>query len=75
MPLSDPKPLAEGETFRMGAITKDVSAESIKRIDHQLQIECAHRGWDYVPVYYETEANYNDAFMSDQPKRPCNRSN
>ena len=59
-----PKTLAEGETFRMGAITKDVSAESIKRIDHQLQIECAHRGWDYVPVYYETEANYNDAFMS-----------
>ena len=32
-----PKTLAEGETFRMGAITKDVSAESIKRIDHQLQ--------------------------------------
>ena len=59
-----PKILAEGETFRMGAIARDVSAESIKRVDHQFRIECAHRGWDYVPVYYETEANYNDAFMS-----------
>ena len=70
-----PKTLAEGETFRMGAITKDVSAESIKRIDHQLQIECAHRGWDYVPVYYETGELQRCVYEPDQPKRPCNRSN
>ena len=59
-----PQLVAADETFRLGAIAKDISAESIFRVDHQLQIECAHRGWEYVPVYYETEANYNDAFMS-----------
>lgn len=59
-----PQVVPAGETFRMGAIARDLSSESIKRVDHQLQIECAHRGWDYVPVYYENESNYNDAFMS-----------
>ena len=59
-----PQLVSADETFRLGAIAKDISAEAIFRVDHQFQIECAHRGWEYVPVYYETEANYNDAFMS-----------
>ena len=59
-----PQIVEEGETFRLGVLARELTSESINRIDHQLQIECAHRGWDFVPVYYEIEANYNDAFMS-----------
>ncbi|MDP4109165.1 MAG: hypothetical protein Q8878_03950 [Bacillota bacterium] len=59
-----PQVVPAGTKFKLGAITKDLSSESINRADHQLKVECAHRGWDYVPVYYDNEANYNDAFNS-----------
>ena len=40
-----PQIVEEGETFRLGVLARELTSESINRIDHQLQIECAHRGW------------------------------
>ena len=50
--------------LKIGVMVNNLTAESMYRWDWQFQIECAHRGWDYISFQYQTDDNYEATFQS-----------
>lgn len=60
-----PHPIVKPEgDLKVAVIAPDLTAESLNRMDHQLQIECAHRGWEYLSILFGTDDNYEASFQS-----------
>lgn len=58
-----PKVKPEGG-LKIGVVAENLTSESIYRWDWQMQVECAHRGWEYVSFQYQTNDNYEATFQS-----------
>lgn len=50
--------------LKIGVMANNLTAESMYRWDWQFQIECAHRGWEYLSLQYQTDDNYEATFQS-----------
>ena len=44
--------------LKIGVMGPSLTSESLYRWDWQMQVECAHRGWEYVSLLYNTDDNY-----------------
>lgn len=58
-----PKVKTDGK-LKIGVVTPNLTSESLYRWDWQFQIECAHRGWEYISFQYQTDDNYETTFQS-----------
>lgn len=60
-----PHPIVrEDGKLKVAVISQSLTVESIYRWDWQMQIECAHRGWEYLQLCYNTTDNYEAVFTS-----------
>ena len=50
--------------LKIGVVAPSLTSESLYRWDWQMQVECAHRGWEYVSLQYNTDDNYEATFQS-----------
>ena len=50
--------------LKIGVMGPSLTSESLYRWDWQMQVECAHRGWEYVSLLYNTDDNYEATFQS-----------
>lgn len=60
-----PHPVVKADgKLKVAVIAPSLTAESLNRMDHQMQIECAHRGWEYLSILFGTDDNYEASFQS-----------
>ncbi|MBQ6798904.1 MAG: substrate-binding domain-containing protein [Oscillospiraceae bacterium] len=60
-----PHPVVKPDgALKIGVMAESLTSESIYRWDWQLQVECAHRGWEYVSLQYKTADNFEATFQS-----------
>ena len=51
-------------SLTIGYISDKPEFESIQRILQQLRLECKHRGWNLIELYYENEQDLRDKFLN-----------
>ncbi|MBR1820747.1 MAG: recombinase family protein, partial [Clostridia bacterium] len=51
-------------SLTIGYISDKPELESIQRILQQLRLECKHRGWNLIELYYENEQDLRDKFLN-----------
>ena len=52
------------ETPHIGVLQVNLTSESCQRIQNQIEIEAAHRGWELTTIYYEDESMWRDSFLN-----------
>lgn len=58
------RPVIVKEGIRVGYLIRQIEAESQARSLRQAEIECYKRGWNLVPIIYEVDTNFVDAFQN-----------
>lgn len=58
------RPVIVKEGIRIGYLIRQIEAESQARSLRQAEIECYKRGWNLVPIIYEVDTNFVDAFQN-----------
>lgn len=58
------RPVIVPEGIRVGYLIRQIEAESQARSLRQAEIECAQRGWNLIPIIYEVDTNFRDAFQN-----------
>lgn len=51
-------------SLTIGFVSDKPEFESIQRVLQQLRLECTHRGWKLVEVYYESEQDLRDKMLN-----------
>ena len=52
------------EAPKVAMLIRSADSESQLRSRQQGEIECAHRGWEFLPIVYEMDTNFRDAFQN-----------
>lgn len=58
------RPVIVPEGIRVGYLIRQIEAESQARSLRQAEIECYKRGWNLIPIIYEVDTNFVDAFQN-----------